>query len=127
MGNLPGVVEFRGQGLMIGMELDRPRGVILTRAMEAGPAAERDFGQGHSPAASTDLHHRTSRPDCGHSGSAGASIPVGKCGLRHETRNEPDQALPAVQDLRAPEYEYLFERAAIIKKRFKNYEKYTRW
>ena len=29
------------------------------------------------------------------------------------------------KDLRAPEYEYLFERAAIIKKRFKNYEKYT--
>ena len=36
VGNLPGVVEFRGQGLMIGMELDRPCGVILTRAMEAG-------------------------------------------------------------------------------------------
>ncbi len=36
LGNLPGVVEFRGQGLMIGMELDRPCGVILTRAMEAG-------------------------------------------------------------------------------------------
>ena len=28
------------------------------------------------------------------------------------------------KDLRAPEYAYLFERAAIIKKRFKNYEKY---
>ncbi len=29
------------------------------------------------------------------------------------------------RDLRAEEYAYLFERAAIIKKRFKNYEKYT--
>ena len=29
------------------------------------------------------------------------------------------------KDLRAEEYAYLFERAAIIKKRFKNYEKYT--
>ncbi|MCM5678009.1 ornithine carbamoyltransferase [Schlegelella sp. S2-27] len=29
------------------------------------------------------------------------------------------------KDLRAEEYTYLFERAAIIKKRFKNYEKYT--
>ena len=29
------------------------------------------------------------------------------------------------KDLRAPEYAYLFDRAAIIKKRFKNYEKYN--
>jgi len=29
------------------------------------------------------------------------------------------------KDLRAPEYEYLFQRAALIKQRFKNYEKYT--
>jgi len=31
-----GVTEIRGQGLMIGIELDRPCGVILTRAAEAG-------------------------------------------------------------------------------------------
>jgi acetylornithine/N-succinyldiaminopimelate aminotransferase len=31
-----GVVEFRGQGLMIGIELDRPCGVLLGRAAEAG-------------------------------------------------------------------------------------------
>ncbi|MDQ2927912.1 MAG: ornithine carbamoyltransferase, partial [Pseudomonadota bacterium] len=30
-----------------------------------------------------------------------------------------------VRDFRAEEYAYLFERAATIKKRFKNYEKYT--
>jgi ornithine carbamoyltransferase len=29
------------------------------------------------------------------------------------------------KDLRAEEYVYLFERTATIKKRFKNYEKYT--
>ena len=29
------------------------------------------------------------------------------------------------KDFRAEEYAYLFERAAVIKKRFKNYEKYT--
>jgi acetylornithine aminotransferase len=33
---LAGVVEVRGQGLMIGIELDRPCGVILNRAAEAG-------------------------------------------------------------------------------------------
>jgi acetylornithine/N-succinyldiaminopimelate aminotransferase len=32
----PGVVDVRGEGLMIGVELARPCGVILTRAAEAG-------------------------------------------------------------------------------------------
>ncbi|HET8693735.1 MAG TPA: aspartate aminotransferase family protein [Aquabacterium sp.] len=36
LGELKGVGEIRGQGLMIGVELDRPCGAILTRAMEAG-------------------------------------------------------------------------------------------
>jgi len=36
LGSLPGVVEIRGAGLMIGIELDRPCGVLLTRAMQAG-------------------------------------------------------------------------------------------
>ncbi len=31
-----GVVDIRGQGLMIGIELDRPCGVLLTQALEAG-------------------------------------------------------------------------------------------
>jgi acetylornithine/N-succinyldiaminopimelate aminotransferase len=31
-----GVVEFRGEGLMIGIELDRPCGVLLRRAADAG-------------------------------------------------------------------------------------------
>ena len=33
---LAGVAEIRGQGLMIGIELDRPCGVLLSRATEAG-------------------------------------------------------------------------------------------
>ncbi len=36
LGDVKGVKEIRGEGLMIGVELDRPCGVILTRAMEAG-------------------------------------------------------------------------------------------
>ncbi|MBA4110409.1 MAG: aspartate aminotransferase family protein [Leptothrix sp. (in: Bacteria)] len=36
LGELKGVAEIRGQGLMIGIELDRPCGVLLNRAMEAG-------------------------------------------------------------------------------------------
>jgi len=35
-GGLPGVVEVRGMGLMIGIELDRPCGALLGRAAEAG-------------------------------------------------------------------------------------------
>ena len=36
LGHLPGVKEIRGQGLMLGIELDRPCGALLGRAAEAG-------------------------------------------------------------------------------------------
>jgi acetylornithine aminotransferase len=36
LGSVPGVVDIRGQGLMIGVELDRPCGELLGRAAEAG-------------------------------------------------------------------------------------------
>lgn len=36
LAGLPGVVEVRGAGLMLGIELDRPCGALLTQAMEAG-------------------------------------------------------------------------------------------
>ena len=36
IGGLAGVTEIRGQGLMLGIELDRPCGVILNRACDAG-------------------------------------------------------------------------------------------
>jgi acetylornithine aminotransferase len=34
--DLPGVVDIRGRGLMIGIELDRPCGALVTQALEAG-------------------------------------------------------------------------------------------
>lgn len=36
IGGLPGVKDIRGQGLMLGIELDRPCGAILNRACDAG-------------------------------------------------------------------------------------------
>lgn len=36
IGDLPGVLDIRGRGLMIGIELDRPCGELVTRALEAG-------------------------------------------------------------------------------------------
>lgn len=36
LAGVPGVVEIRGQGLMLGIELDRPAGVLLGQALEAG-------------------------------------------------------------------------------------------
>ncbi|ODV14180.1 MAG: acetylornithine aminotransferase [Rubrivivax sp. SCN 70-15] len=36
LAGVKGVVEFRGQGLMIGIELDRPCGALLGRAADAG-------------------------------------------------------------------------------------------
>ncbi|MFG6485830.1 aspartate aminotransferase family protein [Roseateles sp. BYS78W] len=36
LAGVAGVVEIRGQGLMLGIELDRPCGVLLNRALDAG-------------------------------------------------------------------------------------------
>jgi acetylornithine/N-succinyldiaminopimelate aminotransferase len=36
LGGLPGVVDVRGEGLMIGVELAKPCGALLTRAADAG-------------------------------------------------------------------------------------------
>ncbi|WBY00948.1 aspartate aminotransferase family protein [Ramlibacter tataouinensis] len=36
LGSLPGVTDIRGQGLMLGLELARPCGVLVNRAAEAG-------------------------------------------------------------------------------------------
>ncbi|MGR6805737.1 acetylornithine/succinylornithine family transaminase [Sphaerotilus natans] len=36
LAGVAGVAEIRGAGLMLGIELDRPCGVVLTRALEAG-------------------------------------------------------------------------------------------
>ena len=36
LGALPGVTDIRGQGLMLGIELAKPCGAIMTRALEAG-------------------------------------------------------------------------------------------
>jgi acetylornithine aminotransferase len=36
LAGMPGFVEVRGQGLMIGVELDRPCGVLAKRALDAG-------------------------------------------------------------------------------------------
>jgi acetylornithine/N-succinyldiaminopimelate aminotransferase len=36
LGNLPGVADIRGEGLMMGVELDRPCGEIVKRALAAG-------------------------------------------------------------------------------------------
>jgi acetylornithine/N-succinyldiaminopimelate aminotransferase len=36
LGGLPGVVEVRGRGLMIGIELDRPCGELVKKGLDAG-------------------------------------------------------------------------------------------
>jgi acetylornithine aminotransferase len=36
LSHLQGVKEIRGQGLMLGIELEKPCGVIMNRALEAG-------------------------------------------------------------------------------------------
>jgi acetylornithine/N-succinyldiaminopimelate aminotransferase len=53
---VPGVVEIRGQGLMIGIELDRPCGVLLQPRRRGRPAAQRHRRQRGPPAAAADPH-----------------------------------------------------------------------
>ena len=36
LGGIPGVVEIRGMGLMIGVELDRPCGELVKQGLDAG-------------------------------------------------------------------------------------------
>jgi acetylornithine aminotransferase len=36
LGSLPGVLEIRGRGQMMGIELDRPCGVLVQRCLDAG-------------------------------------------------------------------------------------------
>ena len=122
LAGVAGVVEVRGQGLILGIELDRPCGALLGRAADAGlmisVTAERVVRLLPALILSRD---------------EAAQIVAILCPLIKEflqrTGMKPGMSLSKhylqFRDLRAEEYAYLFERAAIIKKRFKNYEKYT--
>jgi acetylornithine/N-succinyldiaminopimelate aminotransferase len=50
-----GVVEVRGDGLMIGIELDRPCGELVKRGAGSRPADQRHRRQGGAPAAGAGL------------------------------------------------------------------------
>jgi acetylornithine/N-succinyldiaminopimelate aminotransferase len=54
LAGLAGVKEIRGAGLMIGIELTRPCGVLLGRAAEAGLDAQRHRRQRDPPGAAAD-------------------------------------------------------------------------
>ena len=122
LAGVAGVVEVRGQGLMIGIELDRPCAALLGRAAEAGlmisVTAERVVRLLPSLILNRDEAAQIVAILC----------PLIKEFLR-EAGMKPGMSLSKhylqFRDFRAEEYAYLFERAAIIKKRFKNYEKYT--
>ena len=51
LSGVAGVREIRGMGLMLGVELDRPCGDIVRRALDAGLRHQRDRRQGDPPAA----------------------------------------------------------------------------
>jgi ornithine carbamoyltransferase len=120
-----GVVEFRGQGLMIGIELDRPCGVLLQPRGRSRAADQRHRRPRGAAAAAADPVGRRGAADCRHPVSADQGLP-----RRAEVKRDvkPGDTLMKhylqFKDLRAEEYAYLFERARLIKTRFKNYEKY---
>jgi hypothetical protein len=68
-----GVVDIRGDGLMIGIELDRPCGDLVTRALERRPADQRHRRQGGAPAAAAGLQRCRQRAEL--VTSAGAADP----------------------------------------------------
>eukprot|EP01030_Chromulinospumella_sphaerica_P003304 gene3304-3232_t len=99
LGSLPGVKEIRGQGLMLGIELNKPCGALIGRAAEAGLLL-----------------------------SVTADSVIRLVPPLILTTAEADEIVakltPLFTDLTADEYAYLFERAALIKKKFKAYEKH---
>jgi len=87
------------------------------------PVAERDCRQGDSSRPAADPHRRRSPPDRGDSCSADQVVP-GQDGTMKPGMSLIKHYLQ-FKDLRAEEYAYLLARTAMIKQRFKNYEKYT--
>ena len=77
LGGLPGVKEIRGQGLMLGIELDRPCGVHPQPRLRRRPAAQRDRRQRDPPGAAADPQHRRSGRDRRDPGAAGEGLPRG--------------------------------------------------
>ena len=63
LAGVAGVVEVRGEGLMIGIELDRPCGVLLGRAADAGLLISVTADTRRAPGAAADPHARRSRRD----------------------------------------------------------------
>ncbi len=120
-----GFNEIRGQGLMLGIELDRPCGDLLGRAAQGRPDAQRHGRPRDPPRAAADPEPGRSGADRRHPVPADQGLPR----RDRESVMKPGMSLIKhylqFKDFRAEEYVYLFERAATIKKRFKNYEKYT--
>ena len=61
LAGVDGVVEIRGQGLMLGIELDRPCGELLGRAAEAGLLISVTADTRGPPAAGADPQRRRGR------------------------------------------------------------------
>ena len=130
LGNKPGLVEIRGAGLMIGIELDRPCGALVGRAAEAGllisvtaehvirlvPPLVITAAEAERVAAILGPLVPSSSPKLLPPQPDATTMKPASSLIRHYLQ---------FKDLRSEEYAYLFERAAIIKRRFKNYEKYT--
>ena len=77
LGGLTGVTEIRGQGLMLGIELDRPCGVILEPRLRRRPADQRDRRQRDPPGAAADPHRCRGRRDRRDPGADREGLPRG--------------------------------------------------
>jgi acetylornithine/succinyldiaminopimelate/putrescine aminotransferase len=85
-----GVTDIRGQGLMLGVELAKPCGVLVNARRRSRPADQRHGRQRDPPGAATD-------PDLGRSRRAGGYPCAAGQGSFWQRKHEPIQSLPAVQ------------------------------
>ncbi len=119
-----GVVNIRGRGLMIGIELDRPCGVLMARAAENGlllsVTSERVVRL--LPALTFTSRADAQTPWCPCWRRSSANFLAN--GLRTAYELSPSSTTFAVQGFHPQGIDYVFARAKWIKEKFKRYEPY---
>ncbi len=121
LADVAGIVDIRGQGLMIGIELDRPCGELVTTRPGSRLADQCDRRQGGASAA----------PLWCFSDAEGRELVERLSALiRAFLRPEGGAAMALVKhflqfkDFTRAEFDYLFERTRWIKEQFKSYKQY---
>ena len=134
LAGVTGVVEIRGMGMMIGIELDRPCGELVKIGARRGPGGQRHRRQRDPPAAAAG-HDEVEAQPAGRTTGAARSRSSWRAAPRNPARRGSAELCPEprmaklrhflqFKDFTREEFEYLFERTRIIKQKFKSYQHY---